>query len=43
MCHCLALLMLVAKIACQLHHIRLSVKFDIGYVYENLLRNFRFG
>jgi hypothetical protein len=53
--NCLAAFVLVAKIACQLLHVRLpacisaaptgriSVKFDIRYVYENLLRNFRFG
>ena len=41
--HCLAAFVLVAKIACQLRHVRLSVKFVIGYVYENLLRKFRFG
>jgi len=43
LCHCLTAFLLVTKFACQLRHVRLSVKFDIGYVYENLLRNFIFG
>jgi len=38
----LAALVLAAKIACQLRHVRLSVKFDIGYIFENLLRNVEF-